>query len=611
MQKSLQRPRGQFCDRSQQIVTDSIGRWRQICCEGKTIILLLLLLVACAGLLPAQDIKPADVKTYNEAVDHYGHRRYTEAAKLMRRVAGHNPRSADAQFWLGMASVKDGFNTTGIRRYFSKCIEINPAYPHPLAHFYMALVHYTDERYSDAVRELNLYFEQAKAMDDRAVNAVYEEASNYLYWSHFLADAELNRAPFAPWRVKGVSSRYDELMPFLTVDGRTMYYLRKVPVRQAATFYNREREQMRWELSFSKWLDTTFSKGVALGKPFNSGDPEGGVSLTADGTELYYSIIRKQSGYSNSDIYCVRRIDGEWQQPEALGPQVNGPASWESQPTVSADGRTLIFASNRKGGLGGIDLWRCHRLPNGDWSRAENLGSAVNTSGNEKAPFLAADGHTLYFLSDGWQGFGGYDIYFANLADAHGNRPINLGLPINTEGDEVSFGVTSDGRRAYIASRQDNATSSDVLMFDLYPAARPDPMRVVHLDVRDTAGNALAGWNTVVVPEQRDTVLLVSAEGMFPALLTVKAGRAGQKVQLRTAAVGSLHPLDLSDGLEHRLDALAAWLVEHPRVHLRVECPRRGDAQRVVDHLKSKGLRPERFEVHGGTDITYPQFRVL
>jgi Tol biopolymer transport system component len=156
-----------------------------------------------------------------------------------------------------------------------------------------------------------------------------------------------------------------------------------------------------------------------LPAPFNSGDPEGGVSLTADGRELYFSIIRTVAGYANSDVYCVRRVDGVWQQPDALGPQVNGDRTWESQPTVSPDGRTLIFASNRKGGQGGIDLWRCHRLKNGDWSRAENLGPAVNTAGNERLPFIHADSKTLYFASNGWQGFGGYDMYFINLTDTY------------------------------------------------------------------------------------------------------------------------------------------------------------------------------------------------
>ena len=295
----------------------------------------------------------------------------------------------------------------------------------------------------------------------------------------------------------------------------------------------------------------------------------------------------------------MRRVGGVWQQPEALGTQVNGDRSWESQPTVSADGQTLVFASNRKGGMGGIDLWRCHRLKNGDWSRAENLGSSINTAGNEKAPFLAADGRTLYFLSDGWQGFGGYDVYFANLADVYGNRPTNLGLPINTEGDELSFGVTADGRQAYYAAKQEGARSSDVYLFDLYPAARPEAMRLCRIHMEPAHRDTL-----LMLPVQESTAVLF--DGPLPTILCGKTRDLDNKTVVQADTVS---PMNLAEPLV--LDALAAWLVEHPRVHLSIECPKVADAQAALARLREKGLRPERFSYRGGTDISRPQIRLL
>ena len=547
--------------------------------------------------LQAQDVKPGDRKAFGEAVTQYDKRHYREAAQQMRRVAGRNPQSADAQFWLGMTAVKDGFNATAIRRYFTKCIELNPDYPDALAHYYMAVIHYTDDRFDDAVAELNRYFQAANDSNNAAWNAVYEEASNYLYWSQFLAEAMLNMAPFDPKSVAGVSSRQNEMLPYLSLDGQSFYYLREVPVSNEHTFYSRELEQKQWLLYSSKRMnDTAFSKGVALPPPFNSGNPEGSVSLTADGSELYYSVIHASGGYANSDIYRVRRVDGVWQEPENCGPQVNGDHTWESQPTVSADGRTLIFASNRKGGMGGVDLWRCHRLKNGDWSRAENLGSNINTAGNEKAPFLAADGRTLYFLSDGWQGFGGYDVYFADLADAFGNRPTNLGLPINSEGDELSFGVTADGRRAYFGARTEGAHSSDILMFDLYPAARPEPMRLcrIHMALRDTL---------LMLSEQDPTAVLF--DGPLPTILWGKARELDGK---RVVSADSVSAMNLAE--PQVLDALAAWLIEHPRVHIALECPKYADAQTALARLREKGLRPDRLTARGGTDIPRPQIKL-
>ncbi len=553
-------------------------------------------------------VKSGDRSRYEEALAHYNSRNFKTAAMELRKIASRNPKAADPQFWLGMTAVHDGFNATGIRRYFTKCIELCPTYPNALAHFYMGMIHYTDKRYDDAVEELNEYFALANGNDDKAVSAVYEEASNYLYWSQFLAEAMLNMAPFDPQRVVGVSSKHNEALPYLSPDGRTFYYLREMPVDEGRTFYHRELEHKQWRLCYSVWQDSCYSRGVEMPAPFNSGDPEGNVSITADGNELYYSIIRKEHGYANSDIYRVRRIDGRWQQPEALGPQVNGDRTWESQPTVSPDGRTLLFASNRKGGHGGIDIWRCHRLPNGDWSRAENLGDNINTEGNDKMPFLAADGHTLYFLSNGWQSFGGYDIFFCNLNDTYGNRPTNLGLPINTEEDEVSFGVAPDGKRAYFAGRIEGSQSTDILMFDLYPAARPEAMRLHRIRVK----HGDSSQDTVMMlSEQYTNVIILSKDGTLPSIVCGKARQIPASITLYDSvaplAVTFLAGSRLTTEGEMVTDALAKWLVDRPRVNIAVRCPKYTDAKTVYDRLIGKGLRSGRVTIDSGTAFDKPQ----
>lgn len=566
-------------------------------------LLLFAATVGACGPLWGQEFKGADRRNYEEALTLYEKGDYHQAAVLLRKVASHNPKAAEPQFWLGMTAVNDGFNTAGIRKYFSRCIELAPDYPNALAHYYMGVIHYTDKRYDEAVGELERYFALAEGSEEKATMAAYEEASNYLYWSQFLAAAELNAAPFEPERVAGVSSRRDEILPTLSPDGTTFYYLRKVPVKRERTYYARELEETRWQLYSSRWTDTAYSAGTPLPAPFNSGRPEGGVTVTADGRELYYSVITDSRGYANSDIYRVEKRDGRWGEPEVLGRHVNDPNTWESQPTVSADGRVLVFASNRRGGVGGTDLWKCRRLANGDWSRPENLGPNVNTAGNEKMPFLAADGHTLYFLSDGWQGFGGYDIYFADLDDRFGNRPTNLGLPINTETDESGFGVTADGRRAYFAGRLDDSRSTDILMFDLYPAARPEPMRLCRM----TVGTASGGHDTLLVlGERRPTTVTLSAEGMLPAIVSGTARELdGRTVRLDD----SVSAMALGDTAV--VEALAAWLVEHPMVHLMIEGPRRADARDACERLRAMGIRQDRVLYRGGTEYKRQQIRLL
>lgn len=572
------------------------------------------------------DIKAEDNPAFNQAVDLIDSRQYKEAGQAMRRVATKNPKSPDPQYWLGIIAAREG-NNTAIRRYFSKCLVLCPEYPGALAHYYMGVIFYTDGNYEESVSALNRYFDRANGSDDKSVTAVYEEASNYLHWSTFLSEASLNEVPYYPHRVAGVSSKYDEMLPFLTLDGREMYYLRQVPDKQKTTVYHSEFQLSHWQLFCSRRIsDSTFSKGEPLPAPFNSGDAEGGVSMTADGTELYYSIIRN----GNSDIYMVRRIDGQWQQPEALGPQVNSPDAWDAQPSVSPDGSQLFFASNRGGGQGGIDIWHCHRLANGDWSRAENLGSKVNTLGNEKYPFIAADNNTLYFLSDGWQGFGGYDIFFTYLDNSAHACPLNIGLPINTEGDELSFGVTPDGRYAYMTGRLPDSRSTDIIMFDLYPNARPaDPTHLCRMQVTDTLGkplpatvkvslkdiyHAVGDSVTVMLYEEDKNILTASVPGYIPRIFRVRPadvvrGRIGKGVSLQPMAEGAVEMMDLGDN--GVLVALAKWLIENPCVRIAIECPKKANAEAAATTLRKEGLRPDRITFRGGTDIQHPQIRIL
>ena len=573
------------------------------------------------NLLQAQcgvKVKSADEATYRQALSEFDLKHYREASKALRTVAQRNPKAADPQFWLGMTAVRNGFNTTAIRKYFTKCIDLCPNYPNALAHYYMGMILYTDERYEEATVELETYFRMANHCDDPMQTAVYEEASAYLHWSRFLAEAVLNMAPFDPAPLAGVSSKHNENLPFITHDGSQCYFLREVPARKdRSSFYTPTSDKTVWKLFVSQWKDSVFSAGTELPAPFNQGDPEGGVSLTADGQILFFSRITYNGGYANSDLYCAawKAEVGKW-KTERLNSSINDAKSWESQPSVSADGQWLYFASNRKGGVGGTDLWRCHRLKNGDWSRPENLGARVNTMGNEKFPFIHADGHTLYFVSDGWQGFGGYDVYFIDLAEGGEARPTNLGLPINTENDELSFGVTADGMRAYFPGRVKSSRSRDVIVFDLYPAARPEPMRCCRATV---AAKGSARDTVFMLSDRAATAVTFAAEGCLPAIVCVTGRELASKTR-RFDLNDSTSALELkflsgsrlSERDERLLDAWARWLIDHPRVHVAVECPTMPEAKAVYDYLlNKKKLRAERLVCRGGSEYEKRQMRLL
>ncbi|MBR4175872.1 MAG: PD40 domain-containing protein [Bacteroidales bacterium] len=582
----------------------------------------------------------SDKSDFEKGVEAYNNKRYQQCITLMRKVSAKHRTAADPYFYMGVAGVKGGERPAAIRNNFTKLFKYCPDYPNALAYFYMGVVHYTYKEYDKAVEQLNRYFDITNQQPNQAYDAVYEEASTYLYWSEFLNEALQNQVPFFPTVMRGVSSRYDEYRPYLTPDGREMYYLRQVPASKQKTFYNKESDEMVLRLFTSRWKDTVFTSGEELPPPFNEDGEISCITTTADGNLMYLSLMRREKGYANCDIYFSERQSGKWGPLQNAGRNVNGERTWESQPSITADGQYLYFVSNRNGGYGGDDIWYCRRLENGDWSRAENLGPAVNTAGNERLPFIHADGKTLYFASNGWQGFGGYDMYFINLTDTYLQRPTNLGLPINSEENDISFNVTVDGKRGYFAGKSTEWAGiggNDIFTFELYPAAQPEESAIVYGQMKDSKGNPLTGTIKVLrqkadgdryivngnegrfalaVAARGDNTVIVDADGFLPRVV---CGNAAQLKRDLVAADFTLHPAELwgrypipNLNPKHKtfstiLDAYVDYLLEHPKIHIRIESTKLEEAKAIYDYLVSRQLRAERLEYKQNSALAKPQ----
>ncbi len=607
------------------------------------IMFLAVLLAKAGGTVSAQsvsgDICPyhfssSDKSIFEKGIEAYEAHHYTEAATLIRKVSAKNTKAADPYFYLGMMAVNKGDNPGAIRRYFTKLIECCPDYPNALAHYYRGVIYYTDELFEDCVAEMNRYFDIANRESIPEYLAVYEDASNYLYWAGFLNEAYQNPVPFNPLVVRGVSGKTDEILPYFSLDGKYVFYMRHVVLSQERTVYAKSEVKKAPRLCVSERKDTSYTSGVVLPFPFNQGDSEGGVSITADGRTLYYSMARNGGSF---DIYYTMKKGGEWSELQSAGRNVNDLKSWDSQPSISPDGRFLYFASNRPGGMGGSDIWCCHRLANGDWSRAENMGPSVNTSGNEKSPFICADGHTLFFASDGWQGFGGYDMYRIDLSDHYRQRPMNLGHPINTEKDEQLFGVVADGKKCYFAGKNGDWSSVggvDIFEFDLYPDARPEPMKWVSVQCPKAITTRLVRFGTdyneywmpegcgaVMLSCVENNIIIGLAEGCMPDVLMVERLRVSrvenisldpQPIKLHAVCQIRVPIFDarsqLSEQGKQVLDAYVSFmLLQNPRMHIRLECPVATQAKAMYDYLIGKQVRAERISWQVNTSSSSPQ----
>ena len=181
---------------------------------------------------------------------------------------------------------------------------------------------------------------------------------------------------------------------------------------------------------------------------------EGTCTISADGRKLIFTSCIGREGFGSCDLFESRKIGNEWTKPQNLGPNVNT-AEWESQPSLSADGRTLYFVSDRRGGQGRRDIWVSSLMTNGVWSKAKNVGKPVNTVYDELSPFIHVNNKTLYFASNGLTGFGGYDLFYTTKDTAsQWKEPINIGAPINNHEDQFSLYVTADGKKGYYAHEE-------------------------------------------------------------------------------------------------------------------------------------------------------------
>ena len=314
--------------------------------------------------------------------------------------------------------------------------------------------------------------------------------------SRYLKDMYEMPVPYKPQSVPGISTKDDEYLPILSPDNDIALFTRR-RVKQEVGMLRAETVE---EFVIS-YIDEggLFNQGELMPYPFNLHDNEGGASLTIDNNELFITICEPVNGYNNCDIYYTARKDSFWSPLRRLLYPVNKSDSWESQPTISADGNTLLFTSIRPGGKGGADIYSVSRTENGSWGDLQSL--SFNTLGDEKSPFLHPDNQTLYFSSNGYRGLGGLDIFYVKK-DTSGNwgEPQNIGYPINSEADDLGLFVSTDVKTAYFASNYLVGKGGwDIFLFPLGKEARPERVLFLKGDVLDEFGDPLIASSVEII----------------------------------------------------------------------------------------------------------------
>jgi len=443
-------------------------------------------------------------RAFEEAIQKYNYRDIENAEKFFREAVKHDPDFIEAYIVMGEMFQHESIHPKAIEAY-SRAVEIDPDF-FPNTLFYLAESHFAIGEYSHANESLSKY------LANRSISSsMRTRAEEYVVKIEFALNALQNPVPFNPFNLgSGVNSEHDEYAPTLTADEQTIIYTRKRP-----------REDMNYihlgpefeDFYISNRVNDEWLPSVNLGPPINTQNNEGAQSLSADGKYLFFTACGRPGGMGSCDIYFSRRQGNGWSEPMNLGYPVNT-SSWESQPSISPDGKTLYFTSNREdeGYLGRMDLWVTTYIANGKWSKPVNLGPTINTPGREMSPFIHPDNKTLFFASDSHPGMGGMDLFYT-VKDENDQwaTPVNLGYPINTYSDEISLVVAASGSEAYFASEQPGGEGgSDIYFFELYAEARPNPVTYMKGFVFDADSKARLQASFELIDLQKDEIIVES-----------------------------------------------------------------------------------------------------
>ncbi len=431
------------------------------------------LLTATAGaqiILTVDNIKGNARENYMAA---YITKNFERSDSLVKLAVQEKPNFIDGWILLGDNKFREKQYDEAARAY-EKVKSLKEDYVYDI-NLRLAKSYIGAEKYQDALSHARSFqqLEKLGASDRMNVEKLIADCE-------FAMEALHHPVPFETTNLgPGVNTPLNEAGPFLTTDEKYLYFTRQIDDGN----YTQE------DIYYSVRTDNTFGQANEVGDAINTFEyGEGSVCISASGKYLLFSSYDRPNGQGNSDIYISRKVGEKWERANNVSDPINGPG-WEGAPSLSADGRTLFFSSVRSGGMGQRDIWVSYLNDDGSWTRPQNLGDSINTPFNDESPFIHPDGKTLFFSSNGWPGMGNYDLYKSvKLPNGQWSKAVNLGYPINTSGYEVSIFISTEGNTAYYSSeRKDSYGGMDIYKFDFPSELRPDYTSYVKGNVFDNA----------------------------------------------------------------------------------------------------------------------------
>lgn len=416
----------------------------------------LLLILLCIGLDANAQRVSKEARFFHEAEDLLFEGDAEGAIAKLEKSLKIKPSFVRAIRLLGRVHKENG-NFEASKEAFRRYLKVRPEEAFKVE-IEIGLIEMQQENFDAAIA----LFEKAK-QSPNIPEKTKDRCDQEIAIASFRKEMIANPVPFNKQLLSGgVNTIYDEYLASLNAENNQLLFTRKIPgsspLGNEDFFMSQAAEEGGW------------SEAEALGKAINTPGLEGALTISPDGKRMFFAAADRQGGFGNFDIYYSYKINDSWVKPINIGEPISSNA-WESQPSISADGSELFFASKRKGNVGIIDIWYS-QLVNNTWQDPVNL-TEVNTTGNEQCPVIHPDGQTLYFSSTGHLGMGKSDIFYIRR-DIAGNwgEVKNLGYPINTQNHETGIFVDRKGEFAYYSS-ENGENGLDLYSFELPEETKP------------------------------------------------------------------------------------------------------------------------------------------
>jgi hypothetical protein len=354
-----------------------------------------------------------------------------------------DPQNKEYNFRLGFSYLKTYSDKRKAADYIEKGIDPKNKTKENI--FYLGLAYHYDHRWDEAVEK----YQEYKSAGGKQIKGFMDPGRLIEMCENGIElEAETLKVDFESLG-KMINSVTDDYNPMISADGRTLV----ITSRRKGNLglMNEDLGLFPADVFSSTYRDSIgWSKVKSVGIGINTDRDEEAVGMNPNADQL---VLCLDNVDALNDL-AVSLVKGKnWQKYALLGPDINNPKTPELSGCISNDGQMLFFTAERKEGQGGADIYMSRKDDNGNWGKPENLGPDINTFYDEKFPFMTADNKTLFFASQGHNSMGGFDIFKIVFDDSTEtwSDPVNLGWPINTPDDEFTFAMAGNGRNAYMA----------------------------------------------------------------------------------------------------------------------------------------------------------------